>query len=297
MEGELAQSEQALKRCDRRLTESQKWLKRAPQLPDAKTRLEEEELYEVERQPERFRSVAVDGLLEELEQDSAVLYQEREKELAEQLREALEVQATARFTVRRPAKHFCEARSDSTAEDTLEESKMQKAELEARTADERSITARWPRTLRGAARVRFSVPTPRSALWGVSGSASETAGLNRVHACTCYPASFRRFVAERMKKLKAHVDNAMIDKKKAMIALFFVGYAIGLAAVCGGLLGLSQCRASKACGVAAQELRTQLVCRCGRAQEAATRAEQKHSKTDDVEKNWKRKKAEEQQQA
>lgn len=57
MEDELAQSEQALKRCDRRLTESQKWLKRAPQLPDAKTRLEEEELHEVEQQPERFRSV------------------------------------------------------------------------------------------------------------------------------------------------------------------------------------------------------------------------------------------------
>ena len=50
MEDQVAQSEQALRRCDRRRAETAKFLKRAPELPDAKTHLEEEELQESEQQ-------------------------------------------------------------------------------------------------------------------------------------------------------------------------------------------------------------------------------------------------------
>ena len=50
MEEQLAQSEQALRRCDRRRTDTAKFLKRAPKLPDAKTHLEEEKLQESEQQ-------------------------------------------------------------------------------------------------------------------------------------------------------------------------------------------------------------------------------------------------------
>jgi hypothetical protein len=50
MEDQVAQSEQALRRCDRRRTETAKFLKRAPELPDAKTHLEEDKLQESEQQ-------------------------------------------------------------------------------------------------------------------------------------------------------------------------------------------------------------------------------------------------------
>ena len=50
MEDQVAQSEQALRRCDRRRSETAKFLKRAPELPDAKTHLEEEKLQESEQQ-------------------------------------------------------------------------------------------------------------------------------------------------------------------------------------------------------------------------------------------------------
>ncbi|CAL1126156.1 unnamed protein product [Cladocopium goreaui] len=215
MEDQVAQSEQALRRCDRRRTETAKFLKRAPELPDAKTHLEEEKLQESEQQEllrteeeleqqfvqqrqellaelhaEEFRqelvmerlrrclsslessaaeaeekakectalrstAATVQERLEqcnsrvedlealaascskalressvqlvEFEQDSAVLHQELEEDVGFPVAE--EMQEREEQLIQQ-MKDILEANSDSVAEDALEESKRQKAQLE-----------------------------------------------------------------------------------------------------------------------------------------------------------------------